>query len=108
MMMFAGVCTTSAFFLPETYAPVLLARKAKALRKADPEKHKEIFAEHERQDWSAKGIVKRTILRPFSMLSMEPILVLVTIYLSLVYGLLYACASHVSLYPPVFLTDPSR
>ncbi|KAJ3535277.1 hypothetical protein NMY22_g6556 [Coprinellus aureogranulatus] len=90
MMIFAGACTFTAFLLPETYAPVILARKAKKLRKAEPEKNKDIFAQHERQDWSAKGILHRTLFRPFSMLAMEPILVLVTLYLSLVYGLLYA------------------
>ena len=32
----------------------------------------------------------RTILRPFKMLLQEPILVIITIYMSIVYGLLYA------------------
>jgi len=48
-----------------------------------------VFAEHEKQDWSLKGVIHRTVYRPFQMLFMEPILVLLTIYLSLVYGLLY-------------------
>ncbi|KAF5313645.1 hypothetical protein D9611_010182 [Ephemerocybe angulata] len=90
MMIFAGACSICVFFVPETYAPVLLLRKAKRMRKEDPVANKEIFAEHEKQDWSPKGIAKRTVLRPFAMLAMEPILVLVTLYLSLVYGLLYA------------------
>ncbi|KIL54516.1 hypothetical protein M378DRAFT_174192 [Amanita muscaria Koide BX008] len=76
--------------LPETYAPVILLRKAKRLRKADPVVNVKIYAEHERQDWSISGVIKRTIFRPFHMLAMEPILILVTIYVSMVYGLLYA------------------
>lgn len=90
MMIFAGACTTvGVIFLPETYAPILLAKKAKQLRKVDPEHNKEIYAEHERQDWSIMGVLNRTLLRPFHMLLMEPILVLVTIYLAVVYGVLY-------------------
>ena len=91
MMIFAGTCTLLAFvFLPETYAPVILLRKAQRLRKASPEKNAEVYAEHERSDWSIRGIIHRTIYRPIQMLIQEPILVLVTVYLSLVYGVLYA------------------
>ncbi|KAG6826910.1 hypothetical protein H0H92_013935 [Tricholoma furcatifolium] len=91
MMIFAGSCTTWVIFtIPETYAPVLLLKKAKKLRKEDPVVHKHLYAEHEKQDWSVMGVIHRTLFRPFHMLAMEPVLVLITIYLSLVYGLLYA------------------
>ncbi|KAF9481756.1 MFS polyamine transporter [Pholiota conissans] len=91
MFIFAGTCTLIMIsFLPETYAPVLLQKKTKRLRKADPEGTKHLYAEHEKQDWSFKGLVHRTLFRPFKMLAMEPILVLITIYLAIVYGLLYA------------------
>ncbi|OBZ78053.1 putative transporter mfs2 [Grifola frondosa] len=91
MMIFAGTCTAIAIiFLPETFAPVLLQKKAQRLRKADPKANADVYAEHEKADWSLKGIIHRTLYRPIQMLMMEPILVLVTIYLSLVYGVLYA------------------
>ncbi|OCH91764.1 MFS polyamine transporter [Obba rivulosa] len=91
MMIFAGSCTLIAIlFVPETYAPVILQRKAQRLRKADPEKNAKVYAEHERSDWSLKGIMHRTLYRPLQMLLLEPILVLVTLYLSLMYGVLYA------------------
>ena len=91
MMIFAGSCTLLAWvFLPETYAPVLLAWKAERLRKEAPEKNAALYAEHERSDWSVGGILHRTIYRPIQMLLQEPILVLVTVYISLVYGVLYA------------------
>ena len=48
------------------------------------------MSEHENQDWSPKGVVHRTLFRPFKMLFQEPILALVTVYLSIVYGVLYA------------------
>ena len=56
-------------------------------------KNKDVYAEHERSDWSVKGVLHRTLYRPIQMLFIEPILLLVTIYLSLVYGVLYARTS---------------
>jgi DHA1 family multidrug resistance protein-like MFS transporter len=91
MMIFAGVCwVVSAVFLPETYAPVLLAQKARRMRKADPVASKDVYAEYERQDWSVRAVLRRSIFRPFEMLAQEPILVLITIYMAIIYGLLYA------------------
>ncbi|KZP25669.1 MFS general substrate transporter [Athelia psychrophila] len=94
MMIFAGVCTAiMVVCLPETFAPVILQRKAVALRRASPSNpapNAELYAEHEKQDWSPRGVLHRTLYRPFIMLAQEPILVLVTIYLSLIYGVLYA------------------
>ncbi|KAJ7347886.1 MFS polyamine transporter [Mycena albidolilacea] len=90
MMMFAGTCTAIMILtLPETYAPVILLKKVKALRKSDPSGNKHLFAAHEKQDWSFSGVLNRTLFRPFQMLAAEPILVLVTIYLSVIYGVLY-------------------
>jgi DHA1 family multidrug resistance protein-like MFS transporter len=65
-MIFAGSCTLLGFFLPETFVPVLLAQKAKRLRKADPEKNKEIYAESERVNWAPSAVLDRTYdLSPF-------------------------------------------
>ncbi|THV00011.1 MFS polyamine transporter [Dendrothele bispora CBS 962.96] len=90
-MIFAGVATAfTVFFLPETYAPVLLLRKAKRLRKENPEASKELYAEHEKLDFTVRGILHRTVWRPFQMLAIEPILLLITLYTSLIYGVLYA------------------
>ncbi|KAJ6506234.1 MFS polyamine transporter [Mycena vitilis] len=90
MMIFAGTCTTIMILtLPETYAPVLLANRLKARRKANPEATQHLYAAREKQDWSVRGVLNRTLFRPFKMLAGEPILVLVTVYLSLVYGVMY-------------------
>ena len=78
-------------FFPETYAPIILLKKKKRLSKEDPVGSKNLYAEHEKQDWSIMGVIHRTLFRPFEMLAREPILVMVTIYVSIVYGLLYAC-----------------
>ena len=75
--------------LPETYAPVILLKKKNKLSKEDPIGSKDLYAEHEKQDWSIMAIIRRTIFRPFHMLVLEPILVMITIYFSIVYGLLF-------------------
>ena len=90
MMAFAGVCTIIMIvLLPETYAPVILLKKKNKMRKEDPVGTKDLYAEHEKQDWSFEAVIRRTIFRPFHMLVLEPILVMVTIYFSIVYGLLF-------------------
>ncbi|KAH7929150.1 MFS general substrate transporter [Leucogyrophana mollusca] len=92
MTIYAGSCTVIvAIALPETFAPILLREKASAqrLRGADPVRYQSAYAAHEKEDWSFMGIVHQ-VFRPFRMLAMEPILVLITAYLSLVYGILYA------------------
>jgi len=90
MMIFAGLCTTIMFLtLPETFGPVILQKKAKNLRKAEPEKNQNVYAEHEKMDWTFMAVIHRTLYRPFYMLYKEPILLLITIYISVVYGVLY-------------------
>lgn len=74
-------------FLPETYGPVLLKEKAKKLRH-----ERQIWAIHARQE--EKEISVRTILviylqRPLKMLFLEPMIFLLTLYVSFVYGVVY-------------------
>ncbi|GAA5993231.1 hypothetical protein JCM10908_004521 [Rhodotorula pacifica] len=88
-----GAWLLLAVFLPETYHPVLLKKRAIRLRKEHPEEHGEKYAELERADFSLKSIVTRTLARPLVMLVVEPIMTTVTIYLSVVYGLLYGLFS---------------
>jgi MFS transporter, DHA1 family, multidrug resistance protein len=103
MMIFAGVCTIiMVILLPETYAPVILLKKKNKLVKEDPVGSKNLYAEHEKQDWSITAVIHRTIFRPFHMLAQEPILVLVTIYLSVIYGLLYGRKHFIFFLPSCF------
>jgi DHA1 family multidrug resistance protein-like MFS transporter len=55
-------------------------------------RYKNIYAESEHIDWTLPTLFERTIQRPFEMLLVEPILLLITIYISLVYGVLYCRA----------------
>lgn len=81
--------TIAAFFLlKETYAPVLLARKAARLQKeggnvVDTENSKRIASARE------KDIFLRSVIRPAKMFIFSPIVTLMCIYIAVAYGLLY-------------------
>ncbi|KAF9070243.1 major facilitator superfamily domain-containing protein [Rhodocollybia butyracea] len=100
LFIFAAACTIfSIIVLPETYGPILLTRKAQRLRREDPIGNKNVFSDHERLDSSPHGLLDRIFYRPWKMMASEPILVLITIYMSVVYGILYAL---LDVFPVVF------
>jgi hypothetical protein len=73
------------FTVPETYAPTILARRAKNLRKTD----KDFVTE---QDLDLRPLPERLrifLIRPFQLLFGELIVFLVSLYMSVLYGLLY-------------------
>lgn len=73
-----GVITIAGFFLlKETYHPVLLERRAAALRKStgDP-----AYRSRMKQSGTNKDIFVRAIVRPMKILFLSPICMLFTIY----------------------------
>ncbi|OSD04427.1 MFS general substrate transporter [Trametes coccinea BRFM310] len=99
-MIFAGVVTAFTMTIPETFAPVLLRKRAQRLREetGDPT----ITTEQELFKASLSQIITETLLRPFQMIVTEPILLLMSLYIALIYGLLYAFFFS---YPVVFGED---
>ncbi|KAI1438509.1 major facilitator superfamily transporter [Xylaria sp. CBS 124048] len=75
------------FFLPETYAPVLLTRRAQKIRKADPTR--QVYAAFELEPKDAKQIVTRVLTRPIRMALTELIVTATCLYLALVYSIFY-------------------
>lgn len=75
------------FLIPETYGPVILKKRARELRFETGNWALHSPIEEHRLEF--KDIAHRYILRPMAMLCREPILALVTIYMSLIYGILY-------------------
>lgn len=73
--------------IPETYGPVLLSRRAARIRFKT--KNWAIHAKVDEQRFDSKTIVEQYLLRSFKMLIREPILLLLTLYISLIYGCLY-------------------
>ncbi|KAF2100462.1 MFS general substrate transporter [Rhizodiscina lignyota] len=85
MASFLGIC--AYFIIPETYGPVILQQRAKKLRYET--KNWAIHAKADETQINLQSIVVRYLLRPFSMLILEPILLLITIYMGLIYGIVY-------------------
>lgn len=84
MIMAAFFGTLSYVCAPETYAPVLLARRAKRLRKETG--NMAIHAKHEEKRFDLKEIAYKYLTRPARMMVLEPILSLFTLYLSFTFG----------------------
>ena len=84
-LILAGLCGTGAFILvPETFAPVLLARRAKRIRHSTGDWA--IHAKHEEKAISMRDVAEDYLMRPLRMLLLEPILDLLTIYMAFIYG----------------------
>ena len=85
-MIFAGVMFLFMCTIPETFAPTILKRRAQKLRKetGDPN----ICTEQEMFGVPFGEMMKDTLIRPFQMLATEPILLLLSMYIALIYGLL--------------------
>nr|GAT44087.1 polyamine transporter 1 [Mycena chlorophos] len=84
----AGVCCIATIFtLPETYRPVLLARVAKKKREETGDTR--YYAPIDRIHLTFLERAENVLGRPFKMLALEPMLLIITIYMSFVYGNLY-------------------
>jgi multidrug resistance protein len=75
------------FTVPETYAPMILKKRAAKLRKTenDPKYVTEM-------ELDARPMAERLrifMIRPFQLLFLEPIVLFISIYMSVLYGLLY-------------------
>jgi len=96
-MMIAGASFIPLLFLPETFGPILLARRAKALRKSTG--NDQIFARIELEKKGFKQMATVTLTRPLRMLCFEPIVSATCVYLSLCYGIFYM---YFEAYPIIF------
>ncbi|KAI5960808.1 uncharacterized protein KGF55_004378 [Candida pseudojiufengensis] len=78
---------SSCFLLEETHHPIILKKRAEELRRRTG--NWAIYAPHEEINLSIKEIVEKNITRPMIMLFQEPILFLISLYNSFIYGMLY-------------------
>ncbi|KAI0169693.1 MFS general substrate transporter [Hypoxylon sp. FL1284] len=87
-MIMAGVMwLLITFTMPETYAPTILAQRAKKLRKETGDM--DYVTE---QDIDKRPLADRLrvfLIRPFQLLFTELIVLLISLYMSVLYGLLY-------------------
>ena len=85
-MIFAGVMLFFKASIPETFAPVIMKRRAAKLRKETGDET--ICTEQEVYKVAFSDMLMDTLVRPFAMLATEPILLLLSMYIALIYGLL--------------------
>ncbi|ANB15002.1 Tpo1p [Sugiyamaella lignohabitans] len=70
----------------ETYAPTILKQRANKLTKETGIKH---ISKYEDTSLSRKEIWTKNLIRPFKLLSTQPIIQFLTAYMAFIYGLLY-------------------
>ncbi|GJC94653.1 MFS multidrug transporter [Colletotrichum higginsianum] len=82
-------------FLSETYAPKILAVKAKKLRKMTG--NKDLHTEYDRPDRTFGQTLRKNLVRPFRMLFTQPALQITAVYRAYLYGLMYLVLNYISL-----------
>lgn len=87
-MGFVGVIMILIGLVPETYAPVILKRRAAKLRKESGDPN--IMTEQEQNKLSFRDIARTSLIRPITMIMTEPVLDLMCMYIVLIYSMLYA------------------
>lgn len=89
LAIFSGVLWILAtLMVPETYAPVLLRKRAAKLS-AMTGKHYISLTDHKRGKVTLGTALKTALLRPWILLFKEPIVLLLSIYMAIIYGTLY-------------------
>ena len=87
-MAFAGVMWIISSAIPETYAPVILKRRAAKLRKETG--NPKIMTEQEAQGITFNEMMTACVVRPLKFSVTEPVLCMTCFYVCLIYSLLYA------------------
>ncbi|KIX99524.1 uncharacterized protein Z520_05100 [Fonsecaea multimorphosa CBS 102226] len=77
-----------ALVIPETYAPVILSRRARALTKRTGKLY--VSAIERRQGKvTPQAAFSKALSRPWVLLFLEPIVLIISIYMAILYGTLY-------------------
>ncbi|KAJ6121050.1 Major facilitator superfamily domain general substrate transporter [Penicillium sp. IBT 18751x] len=92
-----GVSFPLVLFMPETYGPVILTKRAKKLRKDTG--NSTIVSPLELQSRNLRQLLFLTMTRPFRMLLHESIVSLTSLYLALAYAIFYL---YFEAYPIIF------
>ncbi|KAI1764689.1 MFS general substrate transporter [Hypoxylon sp. FL1150] len=98
LLWLGGVTALFMFTIPETFGPMVLAHRARRIRKAKIPGYENVKAPVEEGDRSLVGIYKVALTRPWIIL-FDPISFLCAVYMSVVYTLLYMLFT---IYPIVF------
>ncbi|OJJ39635.1 hypothetical protein ASPWEDRAFT_105336 [Aspergillus wentii DTO 134E9] len=92
-----AMTVSDILFVKETYAPCLLIAKAEALRQQTS--NWGIHAKQEKVKIDFQQLLEKYFTRPLRLLFTEPIILVISLYMSFIYGLVYAL---LVAYPYVF------
>ena len=87
----AAIQVSGLFFLQETFSPILLARKAAKLRKETGNTN--LRTEFDNPDRSFGAVMRKSIIRPFKLLTTQPIVQVLALYMAFIYGIIYLVLS---------------
>ncbi|KAM0304816.1 hypothetical protein ACHAPM_002931 [Fusarium culmorum] len=91
MAIFTGTTwIVASLVIPETYAPYILRKRAERLSKATGKVYISGY-DADRPARSAAHHLKATLTRPWVLLFKEPIILILSIYISIIYGTMYMC-----------------
>jgi hypothetical protein len=91
-----GLCTIfigvvgilGVIFVPETYGPVLLQRRAAKLAQTDGKVYVSVLEKNQGKKKPAQ-VFQRAIFRPWIFLCLEPIVLIASLYMAIIYGTVY-------------------
>ncbi|KUI53330.1 Polyamine transporter 2 [Cytospora mali] len=86
-LIYAGASLIPLAFMPETYGPVLLLRRAQRVRREEPKAN--VVAPHELEEMDLHQLVVRVLTRPIRMLFFELIVSATCMYVALCYSIFY-------------------
>ncbi|KAK5459617.1 hypothetical protein LTS15_003746 [Exophiala xenobiotica] len=90
LTLYAGCLTVlGIIFVPETYAPVLLRNRGRLLSKVTGKTYMTKIDLDHPPDFHR--MVRNALVLPWALLFREPVVLLLTIYMAVVYGTLYLC-----------------
>ena len=91
LAIFAGVMWFVIILLvPETYAPILLRQRAARLTQMTGRVYRtQLDVDSEQQNISVKRMLGTTLLRPWILLVREPIVLIMSLYIAIIYGALF-------------------
>jgi MFS family permease len=89
MALYCGVFWIfGAFLVPETYAPVILKGRAKNLTKQTGKIYVSAI-EHRQGKITPAAAFQKALVRPWALLFLEPIVLLISIWMAILYGTLF-------------------
>lgn len=91
-----GVCTIfigivgilGVIFIPETYGPVLLQKRASRLSQADGKVYISVLEKSQGKKKPSE-VFQRALFRPWIFLFLEPIVLIASVYMAIIYGTVY-------------------